>query len=386
MRFNKKFFYWSPHLADIATSKAVINSAYSFKKFGKKIDCSIINFFGEFNKHQEEIAKKQINMINFFKKNLINFMPSKGKLGSRLSFLFIFLLGFFPLKKLIQEKKPDYLIIHLITSLPLILLIFFKFETKFILRISGLPKMNFLRKFLWKIALKKIYKITCPTKATKDYLISLNILDESKIFTLYDPVIEIKKILDLKKKENEFSDKKYFLGVGRLTTQKNFSLMIKGFEKIKDEIPDLYLIISGRGEKENYLKELVESLNLSTKVIFLGYSENIFNYMKGSICFLSTSLWEDPGFVLVEAAACKVPIISSDCKNGPQEILCNGDGGYLFKSNDVDSLTHSLKNFIHDFKNNNTVIDKKKINSFKNIKQFTLFSHYNNFMEILEIN
>ena len=161
--------------------------------------------------------------------------------------------------------------------------------------------------------------------------------------------------------------------------------MIKGFEKIKDEIPDLYLLISGRGEKENHLKGLVKSLDLSTRVIFLGYSQNIFKYMAGSICFLSTSLWEDPGFVLVEAAVCKVPIISSDCKNGPQEILSNGDGGYLFKSDDVDSLSNSLKNFINDFKNKNSLLDQKRINSLKNVRQFTLFSHFNNFLKILKI-
>ena len=78
-----------------------------------------------------------------------------------------------PLKKLIDKEKPDFLIIHLITSLPLILLIFFNFNTKFILRISGMPKLNFFRKVLWKLISKKIYLVTCPTITTLNYLISL---------------------------------------------------------------------------------------------------------------------------------------------------------------------------------------------------------------------
>ena len=56
-------------------------------------------------------------------------------------------------QNLIKKEKPDYLIIHLISFLPLSLLIFSKFETKFILRISGYPKLNVIRKFFWKKSL-----------------------------------------------------------------------------------------------------------------------------------------------------------------------------------------------------------------------------------------
>ena len=58
--------------------------------------------------------------------------------------------NFFKLKKYLDKNNPDFLIIHLLTSLPLILLILFKFKTKFILRISGYPKMNFLEIFYGK--------------------------------------------------------------------------------------------------------------------------------------------------------------------------------------------------------------------------------------------
>ena len=103
-------------------------------------------------------------------------------------------MSFFPLKKILKKNEPDYLIIHLITSLPLILLILFNFETKFILRISGYPKMNFLRRFLWRLAFKKIHLITCPTKNTLNYIKSLDLADDSKIKLLYDPIINIKEI------------------------------------------------------------------------------------------------------------------------------------------------------------------------------------------------
>ena len=153
---QKKIYYWSPFLSPIATSKAVINSASSLVKFDKIYDSYILNFFGEFSKFDNEIKKNKVKLLNYFNFNLVNFLPYKGKIKSRISFLLLFILGFYPLVRFLKRDKPEYLIIHLITSLPLVLLLFFSFKTKFILRISGYPKMNFLRKILWKMTLKKI--------------------------------------------------------------------------------------------------------------------------------------------------------------------------------------------------------------------------------------
>ena len=175
---NKKLvFYWAPFFVPIATERAVINSAYSLQKFSSIFKCFIINFFGEFNDSRKELFSKNVSIINFYSSLIIKYLPKHGKIKSRFSFAIIFFLSFVPLKRLIDKEKPDFLIIHLITSLPLILLIFFNFNTKFILRISGMPKLNFFRKVLWKLISKKIYLVTCPTVITLNYLISLNIFD-----------------------------------------------------------------------------------------------------------------------------------------------------------------------------------------------------------------
>ena len=79
-------------------------------------------------------------------------------------------MSILPLHKTLKEKKPNFIVIQLITSLPLILLILFNYNTNFILRISGKPKLGFFRKLLWKIAFKKIYAVTCPKKILLDIL------------------------------------------------------------------------------------------------------------------------------------------------------------------------------------------------------------------------
>ena len=175
---RKKYITGHHLVVNIATNTAVINSAFSIKKYSKIFDAEIINFFGEFERYDKNIKSKEIKLINYYNKKLFNYLPRHGKINSRISFVFIFLMSFIPLTKILKQDKPDYLIIHLITSLPLILLVMFKFQTKFILRISGLPRLNIIRKFLWKIAFKKIHLITCPTQETYKYIKSLNLCDE----------------------------------------------------------------------------------------------------------------------------------------------------------------------------------------------------------------
>ncbi len=371
-----KIFYWSPSLVDIATNRSVINSAYSLNKYSKKYCCSIINFFGEFNRFNKDIEKKKLKLLNYYNEYIYTILPRHGKVKSRFSFLIIFLLAFFPLKRLLKKETPDYFIIHLITSLPLILLILFKFETKFILRISGFPRMNFFRKLLWKLALKKIYLITCPTKNTYNYMKSLNIIDVSKIKILYDPVLNVKEIN--KKKNENIKFKNYFLSVGRLTKQKNFIFLCKAFKKIIKEHSEIKLLIAGEGEQKTELSNFIKENNLSKNIILLGFIENIFPYFKNSNGFILTSLWEDPGFVLVEAAFCRAPILSSNSWPGPIELIKKDFNGLLFNNNDMQS-------FLSEFKKFNIYKDKNylKLNSLKICKKFSLFNHYNNLISLI---
>jgi len=159
---KKTIYYWSPCLDKVGTVKSTFNSAIAVSKFSKNYKVKIINVFGEWEEYKEKFLKSNIETIdlNF---NFYKFLPKKGFLYSRFSYFIIIILSFIPLLKLLKKNKPDLLIVHLITSLPLILFNFFSFDTKLILRISGFPKLNYFRKKLWSMSNKSLYKITCPT-------------------------------------------------------------------------------------------------------------------------------------------------------------------------------------------------------------------------------
>ena len=371
----KKIFYWSPFLSNVATIGNVLNSAYSLNKYGKNsFKTYILDVLGEWSNRKKDLLEKNINYIKLGKLS-IN-LPISGFIKSRILSMVLFVLKIFPLYFLLKREKPDYLIIHLLTSIPLVLLLFFNFETRFILRISGLPQLNFVRKFLWKTISKKISLVTCPSFETMDYIKKSKIFDENKIIVLHDPIINNSLIFKKKNDPNINSKsfkKDYFLSIGRLTKQKNHKLLIDLFLQLKKSGKDFFLYILGEGEEEQFLRKKILKLNLQDRVFLLGFKKNIYPYIHSSRAIISPSLWEDPGAVMVEAAFCNRIVLSSNCKNGPKEFLMNNKAGYLFENNDLDSLVKVFNQLIMDSPEQ---IYKKKVLAKINSKKYTIFNHY----------
>ena len=381
---KKTIYYWSPCLTKIATVKATLKSAMSLAKYSNLYEVKIINVCGEWNKYKKYLLENNVSLENL-SFDYYKLLPKHGFIKYRISIFLIFLVSLVPLIFFIKNKKPDYFIIHMITSLPLILFNFLSSKTKTILRISGSPKLNFLRKKLWMLSEKKLFMITCPTDDLRKYLIKVGVFGENKVIKLYDPVINIKefvkkkfnKIYKLKNKENNT----FFVAAGRLTKQKNFIYLIREFEKFCNIYPKEKLLIFGEGELKNRIFNEINKKNLSQNIKLLGHTDNIYKYMLKSKAFILSSLWEDPGFVIIESALCNSMIISSNCKNGPNEFLSNGVAGLLFENNKENELFKKLKEFKELKKNE---IYKKKILAKKKSMEFTMFRHYLGLRNIIE--
>ena len=387
MTYEKKtIYYWCPFIGNVATIDAVVNSIISVKKYSNKTyEPLLINVAGEWDNKIDYLKKKDIKVINLRSSNIINYLPKFGFFQSRLTYILIFFLSVFKLNKILKKNKPDYLIVHLITFIPLFLLIFNKYKTKFILRISGYPKLNFIRKKFWKFINNKIFYVTAPTKSTLKSLINEKVFSSSKISYLPDPILKIKEI-QIKKKENNFNEKELskknsLIAIGRLTKQKNFSFLIEAFYEIQKKYDMLNLFILGEGEERKNLEKKISDLNLSKKIFLVGYKKNIYDYLKNSKIFVLSSLWEDPGFVILEAGYLNKIIFSSDCPNGPIEILNAGKNGFLYKSNSIKSFVENFGKLVNY---DNNEIYKKKLLLKKKCKEFTLLNHFRTLENILK--
>ena len=119
-------------------------------------------------------------------------------------------------------------------------------------------------------------------------------------------------------------------------------------------------------------------------MILKGNVKNIYPYLNKAKFFVLTSRWEDPGFVIIESMFMKKIVLSSDCKNGPIEIIKHGVNGFLFKNLDENDF---LDKFHHTYKMINK--NKKTINHIKQkaaetTKMFTLLNHYKNIIKIFK--
>ena len=369
----KKIYYWGPFVDNnIATVKAIYNSASSINRYSEKFEAFILNNIGEWD---FAINERNNYLFHNIGKNILKFLPKYGFLKSRFSYLIIFFYSFFKLKNKIKKSNPDFLIIHLIVSLPLILFSIFKFETKLVLRISGKPKLN-LFDCLWKLCSKNVYKIFCPTEATMKFLIKKKIFDEKRIFLVKDPVFNLKKLKKIKSlieiSDEEFEEGNIILA-GRLTKQKNFNLIIDAINLDPKLYKGLKIFIFGEGELRSDLEKKIKINNLENKIFIRGYVKDIYKYFKKSRLFILTSLWEDPGFVIIEAGLSNLSVLSSNCPNGPEEILKNGNAGYLFENNNPTSLNLNLKKFLEeDIKK----IYQKKVMLKRNVKNYSTFHHF----------
>ena len=377
-----KVYYWSPFISNVATTSAVINSIKSIKKFSKnKINCKILNVFKEWDFFKNEIDIYNIDIIDLKTSIDIKNLPTKGFFKSRFTYLITYILSIVKLHLLLKKNKPEFLIIHLITSIPLSLLILFNYKTKFILRVSGYPKLNFWRSTIWKIANKKLYKVFCPTILTQKLLLKKKIFEKEKLFVVRDPIIDVQNISKKRKEKIDYQfdwvkNKIYILSVGRLSKQKNYKFLIQNFKNISNRYSDLNLVIIGEGEEEKKLKNLIKINNLEKKIFLVGKKKNIYPYLSNALFFVLTSDWEDPGFVIIESMFARKIILSSNCENGPIEIIDNNHNGFLYQKNDKKDFENKF-----DLVMKIVSLDKKEkkqilYSAIKKTKLFSLFNHY----------
>ena len=369
----KSISFWCPFIGNVGTANAVLQSAKALSE-SKNYKCKVINVFGEFDKYQKFFDENNIEEVKLVKNRLLNLLPKNGFFWSRINFILIFLLSFIPLLLHMKKNKKDYLFIYLITYLPLILAKIFNLKNKIVFRVSGKINFSIWRRYIFEFCKDKIFKIFVQTKYSREKLQKQKIFNISDIHLIYDPVIDLKKINELKiqKIEKKYQKKKYFVAIGRLSHQKNFIFLAKCIKKIVKFEKNYFFLILGDGKQKKKILDYIHKNKLSNYIKLAGYKKNVYKYIHNSSGLICTSLWEEPGFIIQEAASCKKIILTSNCLSGPEEFLDYGKNGYVFKNNNEDSFIKTFRKMLNEKKKYNSKITNnfKKVN-FYSLKQFS---------------
>ncbi len=132
------------------------------------------------------------------------------------------------------------------------------------------------------------------------------------------------------------------LGVGRLSEQKDFAMMIRAFSVIRRS-RNARLLILGEGDKRRELENLVTELGLEDDVALPGFVGNPYYFIKHAAIVGVSSKWEGMINVIIEAIAIGTPVVSTDCHSGPAEILENGRIGQLIPVGDVGAFAAAIE-------------------------------------------
>ncbi len=139
-------------------------------------------------------------------------------------------------------------------------------------------------------------------------------------------------------------DKKVFITVGELIPRKNHLTAIDAF--IKADIDNAILMICGRGELENAMREHITSLNAQEKVIMLGFRSDVSELLAASNYFVFPSLQEGLPLALMEAMSAGLPCIAANIRGNTD--LLGDDYRYLFAPHDVDKLAEMFRSIVNE--------------------------------------
>ncbi len=167
----------------------------------------------------------------------------------------------------------------------------------------------------------------------------------ARIKVIYNPIISSSIV----SQEKQVVDHAWFepgqrpviLGAGRLAPQKDFATLIRAFALVRKQRPARLLIL-GEGEERQRLETLAVELGIGQDVSLPGYEENPHKYMSRAALFVLSSAWEGFGNVLVEALAAGAPVLATDCKDGPREILERVAQGRLVRVGDADAMAREM--------------------------------------------
>ena len=371
-----KIAVFSPFLNPVGVKRATFGLSKKFSENGYEVDLLSIH------KEWDDLDFNQ-NMNLIYLSKLFKNFPTKGYLIFRIVSILVSLRTVFALSKYLKNNNPDILFVSM---MPFVAWLGLKLSgkpgIKFIISIQGYPRNNLFRRVAWKNVFKSADRVIAESKSLQNLIFEMT-NSYKNLSYIYNPHFEEQDEFKIESKNmNEFGN--YIIGVGRLTKQKNFSLLINAFSKI-NFIKDTKLIIVGDGEERKYLNKLIQKLDkesrdkkLSSRIIFTGEVQEPLIYIGNAKMIVIPSLWEGLPRVAIEAQALKTPIISSCNEGGLGEILLDGNAGILTIPDDVDDLV----NAINLYENDESLASKNAQEGFKNIDRFSLRSSSNKYLKI----
>jgi glycosyltransferase involved in cell wall biosynthesis len=200
---------------------------------------------------------------------------------------------------------------------------------------------------LFGVVYKFSDQIVSLSEGVKENLIKKYNIKSKDIKVIYNPLdlnrIDINAREEVPLQFKPLFEKKepVLINAGRLVKQKDQETLLKAFALVNKEIKS-QLIILGDGPLKEDLVNLGRDLGLHERLTFAGFQLNPYTFIRNADLFILSSRHEGFSHVIAEALATETPVVATDCKSGPSEVLDKGKFGYLSQVGDEKGLARQM--------------------------------------------
>ncbi|WP_319760024.1 glycosyltransferase family 4 protein [Maridesulfovibrio sp.] len=208
-------------------------------------------------------------------------------------------------------------------------------------------KNSFLNRYIYKNVVDRLIVNSLETKRTV-LANNSSLINKNKIRQIYNgfDVEEFDK-QDFSPLYSAENGEVVIGNAARLTPQKGQKHLIESAKRLKEKGLNFKILIAGKGEMEQELKDYATRLDVNDRVSFLGFIENMKSFHASQDIFCLPSLWEGFGYALVEAMTLKKPVVGFDVSSNP-EVVADGETGILVPVEETEKLAAALEKLIVD--------------------------------------
>ncbi|MBR5295184.1 MAG: glycosyltransferase, partial [Clostridia bacterium] len=266
----------------------------------------------------------------------------KNKLTLLVSMAFGGIKTFFALKKKIGEEKPD-VVLSFLQSANMMAILLKMFGSKFRLVVSERcdpAERSFGNRFFEKHFYHKADVTVCQSKKVIEFFKEK---DRAKMVVIPNPIAAsaIPERFEGKRRHT-------VVGVGRLSGQKNFEMLISAFASLPERFSDYTLEIYGGGPLEEKLNALITEKGLTERAKLMGVKKNVMHYISDAALYVMSSNYEGFPNALAEAMATGIPVISTDFSTGVAGDIVKEENGVVIPVGDEKALLFAMEKMLSE--------------------------------------
>ncbi|MBI9051226.1 MAG: glycosyltransferase [Anaerolineaceae bacterium] len=327
--------FFLPSLAGGGAEKMVLNLIRGLQAYDCEIDLLVASSEGEWKSQ----VPNGINLIDLISNRVLFSIPK--------------------LMTYLRKSTPDILCsaIDHANIIAIISAMLSRTDTKIVISIQRMSnqmkkvnpnKRELIVNWLKPILYPEADQIVCVSDGVCDEMETAYRISKSKLRRIYNPILteELLSTLSNQSQKNPRQGGSDIVAVGRLEKVKDFPTLISAMPIVIKQ-QSCKLTIYGEGPERKFLINMVNQLNLNEVIKFPGFVPNIFDVFQNADLCVVSSIAEGFGNVIVEAFACGLPVVSTDCPSGPREILQDGKYGTLVPVGDEQAMAKAILSVLH---------------------------------------